>query len=277
MHLILSQNTFITQIIAILILTINVHSQELHTAKILVVEGKVDVRRRLEGKTPVLPMTLPVSILIKPQDLLFSGDTIITSRSGRMVLLLADGSQIIIAPKSVVKVEDLTTSPRNLINVIKGKTRIQIEKIGGAPNPYRVNTPTTVIAVRGTLFDVLVDDGRTDVFLHEGEVVVTNRRFPAQPIELSAGNYTRIKPQSPPLPPVEFSEGRNDRNFRIRSKPLDLFPVNSTTIGGGDRQGIDQRQPRADAPPSRPKSSGGGNIHSPSPARSSRSRTGGRP
>lgn len=279
MKVIHSPSVSLCQLIVLLALSIAVYGQDLSTARILVIEGKVDVRRRLDGKTPALPTAVPVSILIKPQDLLFPEDIIITGRNGRLVLALADGSQIIIAPKSTVKVENLTDSPRNLINVIKGKTRIQIEKLGGRPNPYRVNTPTTVIAVRGTIFDVLVDDDRTDVYLHEGEVTVSNRRFPDRPLQLSAGSFTRIQPQALPRPPVEFGEGRNDRNFRIRSGSAG--PSSSPGSGAPRREGrpgIDQRQPQS--PPTRPGGigggAGGGNIHLPSPS-GPRSRPGGRP
>src|SRR4029078_7551238 len=106
-------------------------------------------------------------IAYKVNDELRTGDTIITGKSGRFVLGLSDGSQAMIAPQTTVVIKDLSQSPRTLFNVIRGKTRIHIEKLGGQPNPYRVNTPTAVIAVRGTIFDVLVDGNETQVFLHE--------------------------------------------------------------------------------------------------------------
>ncbi|MBS1789945.1 MAG: FecR domain-containing protein [Acidobacteria bacterium] len=183
-------------------------AQQLGSARITAIEGQVEIRR-YPSTQPV-----PVKIAFKVDDRLSAGDTIITGKNGKLVLGLTDGSQAVIAPKSTVVIKDLSESPRTLFEVIKGKTRVHIEKLGGQPNPYRVNTPTAVIAVRGTIFDVLVDDNETQVFLHEGEVAVTNLRLPNQPIILSAGQMTRIQMLGPPRPPGTFKPGRNDGNFR---------------------------------------------------------------
>jgi len=185
-----------------------VAAQQLVSAKITAIEGQVEIRRYPSAQ-PV-----PVKIAFKVDDRLSAGDTIITGKNGRLVLGLTDGSQAVIAPKSTVVIKDLSQSPRTLFEVIKGKTRVHIEKVGDQPNPYRVNTPTAVIAVRGTIFDVLVEDNETEVFLHEGEVAVTNLRLPDQPVFLSAGQTTRVLMLGPPRLPGVFKPGRNDGNFR---------------------------------------------------------------
>src|ERR1051326_633016 len=145
----------------------SIRAQELVSARVLSFEGQVEIRRPSDNQ-PRLQ-----KIAYKTNDELKAGDTIITGKSGRLVLGLSDGSQAVIAPQTTVLIKDLSQSPRTLFNVIRGKTRIHIEKLGGQPNPYRVNTPTAVIAVRGTIFDVLVDRNETQVFLHEGPVAVT--------------------------------------------------------------------------------------------------------
>lgn len=191
-----------------LLLAAKVSAQQLVSAKITAIEGQVEIQRNPTNQP------IPVKIAFKVDDRLSAGDKIITGKNGKLVLGLSDGSQAVIAPKSVVVVQDLSQSPRTLFEVLKGKTRIQIEKLGGQPNPYRVNTPTAVIAVRGTIFDVLVNDNDTEVFLHEGEVAVTNLNLPNQPVILNAGQTTRIFMQRPPNPPGVFKPGRNDGTFR---------------------------------------------------------------
>ena len=187
-----------------------VQAQELVSAKVLSVEGPVEIRRP-SGTQPQLE---PVAF--KTSDELRAGDTIITGRKGRLVLGLSDGSQAVIAAQTTVVIKDLSQSPRTLFHVLRGKTRVQIEKLGGRPNPYRVNTPTAVIAVRGTIFDVLVEDDETQVFLHEGAVAVTNLRWPEQTISLLAGQTIRISPQRQSSNPGSFKAGRNDGNFKAR-------------------------------------------------------------
>ncbi len=218
-----------------------ISAQQLVSAKITSIEGQVEIRR-YPNTQPV-----PVKISFKVDDRLSAGDTIITGKNGRLVLGLTDGSQAVIAPKSTVVIKDLSQSPRTLFEVIKGKTRVHIEKVGDQPNPYRVNTPTAVIAVRGTIFDVLVENDETEVFLHEGEVAVTNLRLPDQPIFLSAGQTTRILMLGPPRTPGVFKPGRNDGNFRMNQPGRagqNNGKIADTSRRGGNDRGGDQTSNR---------------------------------
>ncbi|MGH9940058.1 MAG: FecR family protein [Blastocatellia bacterium] len=185
-------------------------AQDLASARVLAIEGQVEIRRQGSDQARVR------NISFKAEDELRAGDTIITGKSGRLVLGLSDGSQAVIAPKTTVVIKDLSASPRALFYVIRGKTRIHIEKLGGQPNPYRVDTPTAVIAVRGTIFDVLVEEEETQVFLHEGEVAVTNPTAPDKAVFLLAGQMTRVPLQRVPNAPTAFKAGRNDAIFQIR-------------------------------------------------------------
>ena len=212
-------------------------AQEMVSAKVLSTEGQVEIQRQ-PANQPQLQ-----KIAFKIEDELRAGDTIITGKNGRLVLGLSDGSQAVIAPKTTVVIKDLSQSPRTLFNVIRGKTRVHIEKLGGQPNPYRVNTPTAVIAVRGTIFDVLVDGNETRVFLHEGQVAVTNLNMPDQPILLFAGQMTKVLMQRPPDQPNTFRDGRNDGMFRPGRS--DGPPPDNRRVadGGGPNFGRDGSQP----------------------------------
>src|SRR5215813_1870235 len=187
-------------------------AQDLVSARVLSIEGQVEIHRRPDAQARVQ------NIAFKVEDELKAGDTIITGKNGRLSLGLSDGSQAVIAPKTTVVIKDLSGSPRGLFNVIRGKARVHIEKLGGQPNPYRVNTPTAVIAVRGTVFDVLVEEDKTEVFLHEGEVAVTNPAAPGKAVFLFAGQMTSVLPQRTPNAPSPFKAGRNDSIFEIRLK-----------------------------------------------------------
>jgi len=202
-------------------------AQELVSARVLSSEGQVEIRRSSDSQPQIQ------KIAYKVNDELRTGDTIITGRSGRLVLGLSDGSQAMIAPQTTVVIKDLSQSPRTLFNVIRGKTRIHIEKLGGQPNPYRVNTPTAVIAVRGTMFDVLVEEKETQVFLHEGEVAVTNLALPNQPVILSAGQMTKILIERLPNLPIPFKIGSNDGTFKA-GRSEGLFQKIGRAVGGSN-------------------------------------------
>jgi hypothetical protein len=193
-------------------------AQTLASARILSDSGPVEIHRPSRAKGMLTQISYHVN------DELFAGDVIRTLKGGRLVLGLVDGSQAIIGELTVLEILDLSKSPRAIFNVLRGKTRVKIEKVGGRPNPYRVNTPTTVIAVRGTVFDVFVTSKETQVFVHEGEVSVTNVSKPDVMIILAPGERTRVLPAQAPEPPSRFQPGRNDDKFN---------PVRS----GQDRQG----------------------------------------
>lgn len=131
-----------------------VKPQDLSMAKILAAQGSVQITRLAADGTSMYRVKLIVN------GDLFSGDVIKTNSGGRLVLGLKDGSQAIISENTTIEIKDTNNSPRTIFNVLRGKTRIKIEKMGGKPNPYRITTPTTVIAVHGTIFDVFVKGDR---------------------------------------------------------------------------------------------------------------------
>lgn len=225
-----------------LVASLNAQSQNLVSARILSSSGPVEIQRRPQAQAALSKITYRVN------DELLVGDVIKTYTGGRLVLGLTDGSQAIISEKTVVEIADLSKSPRTIFNVLRGKTRIRIEKIGGRPNPYRVNTPTTVIAVRGTLFDVLVSDKETQVFVHEGEVAVSNFVRPDASVILSPGQRTRVQQTRPPEPPSTFRPGRNDDTFRPRGRERN--PDEGQRTGRGpDQPPAGQRDGNRERPP----------------------------
>lgn len=201
--------------LALLCLASHAKAQDLVSARILAAEGQVEIRRRI----PDQPQIQKISF--KTNDEVHTGDAIATGRNGRLTLALSDGSQAMIAPQSTVVIQDLSLNPRALFQILRGKARIHIEKLGGRPNPYRVNTPTAVIAVRGTLFDVLVDERQTEVYLHEGSVAINNLASPDRVVLLTAGQMTKVFEERPPNFPNIFKTGRNNDVFRKPSLEKD--------------------------------------------------------
>lgn len=180
-------------------------------ARILKVQGSVQISRPdANGKMDQVDAAAGAAI--------FAGDVIKTNSGGSLTLKLPDNSQAMISENTTVEIKDITNSPRTIFNVLKGKTRIKIEKLGGKPNPYRVTTPTTVIAVRGTVFDVFVNGDKTEVYVNEGEVSVTNIAL-AREVILLPGNFTRVERGAPPRPPADFRPQQNDKFFEPKNNP----------------------------------------------------------
>lgn len=125
------------------------------------------------------------------------GDRIDTHGGGRIVIELTDGSMIIVQPESVIVIKNFhaAASLRELFEIMLGSVRVKINHFGGRPNPYRINSPTASIAVRGTDFSITVTTrGDTQVTVYEGVVEVTNLADPTQSVVVEAGRGVLLVP-----------------------------------------------------------------------------------
>jgi hypothetical protein len=124
------------------------------------------------------------------------GDVIDTRAGGRVTIQLSDGSLVIVQPDSVVVFQDYRNagSLRELLKITVGRVRVRINHFGGRPNPYRVNSPTASIAVRGTEFSVAVSaGGDTEVVVYEGLVEVASVLYPLHRVLVEAGHGVIIR------------------------------------------------------------------------------------
>ncbi len=79
---------------------------------------------------------------------------IVTGSDGYAKFEVSDGSFFEVYPNSNVVFRKNPGSLRDLLDLLVGRVKIHIQKLGGQPNPNRIMTPTAVISVRGTIFDV---------------------------------------------------------------------------------------------------------------------------
>ncbi len=125
---------------------------------------------------------------------------VITGHDGYAILEVADGSRVEVFPNSRMTFRHNAGNLRELLDLWIGRVKIHVEKLNGQPNPNRVRTPTAVISVRGTVFDVTVDpeDEMTLVLVEEGSVAVQHAILPfSEAKTLSAGEYIRVYRNSP--------------------------------------------------------------------------------
>lgn len=125
------------------------------------------------------------------------GDEIDTRGGGRVVIELTDGSVVVVHPNSRIVISDYRSaaSLREMFRILIGRVRIKIARYGGKPNPYRVNSPTASILVRGTEFGVAVESsGDTRVEVYEGLVEVESLGDPRRRALLSPGRGALVRP-----------------------------------------------------------------------------------
>lgn len=142
----------------------------------------------LTGQVSVIKDTTPW--VLNPGDMVQVRQVITTGPDGFAKFQVSDGSTFEVYPNSNVVFRKNAPNWKDLLDVLVGKVRVHIEKLGGQPNYNRVITPTAVISVRGTTFDVAVndDDESTVVSVEEGVVDVYNALKPGITKTLNTGD-----------------------------------------------------------------------------------------
>jgi len=165
-----------------------------------------------------------------------AGDQIRTGPGGTVTLTLPDSSYMVITENSNVTIQDFWASDyRSLVNVMMGKVRFYIQRLGGKPNPYRVQTPTALIAVRGTIFDVTSHDPKlTEVSCLEGSVTVQTIGLPDREVILQAGMHTMVQAGAPPVMPVALNESL------IQNRVIPVIRKDDPVLAGKDMPSQDR-------------------------------------
>jgi len=144
----------------------------------------------------LLYSTVGVPVGLTPGYILNPGDRVDTRGGGRVVIDLSDGSMVVVQPESVIVLKDFqaAASLRELFDIALGAVRVKINHFAGRPNPYRMNTPTASIAVRGTEFSIEVgSNGTTQVVVYEGLVEVSSVNDPDHKTLIEAGRGVLVQ------------------------------------------------------------------------------------
>lgn len=98
-------------------------------------------------------------------------ETVIRTEDGHMLLRLSDGSDILVRSNTNLVLKQPEGGALRYLQVMFGRVRAEIQKrLGGAPG-FQIGTPSAVISVRGTIFEVEVSrSGATEVDVREGLV-----------------------------------------------------------------------------------------------------------
>ena len=151
-------------IILLIILSITLLAENQSVALTLKVKGDVDLKR--DGANSML----------KTGQQLFNQDVVTTGSDAFTALKFIDGSSLLkLYPNSVLVInsekEDGKLSKKNKLNM--GELWSKVTKNTGA---YELETPTTVVSVKGTEFIVSVsEEGHTTLFTIEGKVNIRNK------------------------------------------------------------------------------------------------------
>jgi hypothetical protein len=222
-----------------------------------------------DAAAKVVTMTGQVSVLrdsnpwaLNTGDMIQAQQVIITGPDGYAKFQTSDGSTFEVYPSSNVIFRKNPGSLHDLLDLFVGRVKIHIQRFGGQPNPNRVMTPTAVISVRGTIFDVSIndDDETTIVSVDEGSVEVRHALKPGASKIVNAGETLHVYKDEP------LAKGAIDKNelahrivralgdaaYRIAISPPGR--VGGITLPGGGGGGTGEG--KTPAPPNVPPPAG---------------------
>ncbi len=135
------------------------------------------------------------------------GTTIRTSAGARAVITLFEGSTVELEPASDITIEEATTRGGSTIVQLAqslGRSWHVVTHLTTADSRYEVRTPAATASVRGTAFEVAVEDGpagpTTTVTTTEGRVATADVGASSE-VLVSADQTTTVRTNSAPEPP----------------------------------------------------------------------------
>jgi hypothetical protein len=136
--------------------------------------------------------------------------TLLDTREGQLLLVLrADESEVLVQPHTRLILRAPQQGNWDTLQIILGRVRAYIRKRTGGAAPFQMGTPSAVIAVRGTRFDVEVNSqGISEIDVFEGLVEVGSTTLPGVSVLVSPGMSTRIAVGAAPETPVPTREIR---------------------------------------------------------------------
>jgi hypothetical protein len=203
---------------------------------------------------------------------------IVSGPDGHAIFQVADGSTFEVFPNSHVVFRKNPPNWRDLIDILVGRVKIHIQKWGSQPNLNRIHTPTAVISVRGTTFDVAVDedDESTLIEVEEGVVEVQHALLPRGNARVITAGESITVYKTQPLAKSGVDRGRIAQ-YILRALQDALYTAvyrnprtgipgsGGGSVPGGASGGGAAGDTNAPPPPPAPPSTGGGAPPPPPP------------
>ena len=156
------------------------------SAIILTLSGRVSVER--SGELWVL----------MPDQSVRAGQTIVTGPDGFAEIEFSDRSRIEVFPNSRVILQANRFNWQDLVDIVLGKIRFHIQHLTNESPSYKVTTPTAVISIRGTVFEVdVASTDETFVYVDNGSVGVRHRLQPGREVILGSGQSVQVSAGTP--------------------------------------------------------------------------------
>ena len=155
---------------------------------------------------------------------LYVGSTVRTSSDARAVITLFEGSTIELEPASDITIEEaVSRSGSTIVQLAQslGRSWHVVTHLTTADSRYEVRTPAATASVRGTAFEVAVDDGligpSTTVTTTEGRVATADTGGSGE-VLVAADQVTTVRANTAPEPPRSAPEAQRVVSVAVMSE-----------------------------------------------------------
>lgn len=157
---------------------------------------------------------------LKVDDPVYALERISAELESHGEILLDDDSRIVVGPGAEISLDDFVVADNGIqsgtLNILKGAFRFIS---GNSPKgTFKVVTPLSTIGIRGTLFDVYVNDkGQTDVIIYSGSVNVCTLNNRCKILHKTC-DVVRVKSKNN----IRFAKFLRSGNMEIENKRYNL-------------------------------------------------------
>ncbi len=189
------------------------------------------------GRRPLVWAATAVAAAIAwfaaPLVLLHASADYVTGTARQQTVMLDDGSQVRLAPRSAIRVA--YAGDGRHVDLLAGEA--YFEAAPDPSRPFRVTARSAEVTVLGTGFDVRLGDAGAEVAVRHGRVRVDDTdREPSDAAILTAGQWARLSPDGPPVRgevPAEIVGGWSDRRITAIDRPLSEVVADLRRYYGG--------------------------------------------
>ena len=175
--------------------------------------------------------------LLPQRGLALTAESTIDTGKGSVLLDLQDGSQVLVKPHSSVVLKSPDAGVGSYLELFLGKLIATIQKRLQEAPPFRMGTPSAVITVRGTRFEVEVTKKkRTYIQVFEGVVEVQGLMTGGRPVMIRPGFSTEVDLDHDPQQPRNLMQEMREFDDRRGNSP-----ENETEPRGRETQGQQER------------------------------------
>jgi len=220
-------------LLIMLILVTTAFAQKQSSAKVKFVIG--DVQRLPAKQTSWLKAKLNGKV--------FQGDRIKTASNSRVEIEMPDGSKLRIDQSTIFDIKEIKTKEddgedKMSFSLWAGNIWAKFKKVVSGRQDRRIESPSAVVAIRGTELEINVDQQlTTKVSVSEGLVAVSSKDADGQ-VMVGSNQQTTVRKGHAPTEPTQSSGQGPQTNPGEFVLQVDKIPVQQTdpaVLGGGVR------------------------------------------